>query len=652
VLGSRFFWKLYVSYALLVVFTSAVIGLLVQQQFRASLLTEIERHLVDSTTFLAPQAARFLQRPEDPQAQRPEDSQAQRPEDPQAQRPEDSQAQRREEPQAQRPEDSQAQRPEDPQAQRPEDSQAQRREDPQAVVRELGTATGTRVTLVYPDGQVLADSHHDPARMENHASRPEIRAAYLEPYGMAQRRSRTANQEFLYVARAVRDRAGQPAGVVRAAIPLDELEARVDAARNSVVFGAVVGTMAALVVGLLVARRITAPVAEMTEVAAALQDGDYDRRVRTLPDDEFGMLGQTLNRLADELIQRIAGLSRQSGQLGAMVASMEEGVIAVDREDRVILSNRAARRVLGIESGDVRGEKLWEVARVPGLVELLTDVRDSNTPAHEQIILHREATEIALDARATPFRVDDGRGIVVVLYDITSLRRLERMRTDFVANVSHELKTPLTSIAGYVDTLLDGAIDDDEHNVRFLEKARAQVRRLESLVNDLLALAVIESPVETVSVRNVDWIPIVRDALHRRRDVLETAGLKWSMESPEDPLVVAADPESMIQILDNLLDNATRYTPTDGRVDVRLRRQGPWAVLEVEDTGIGISAADQQRIFERFFRADRARSGDEPGTGLGLSIVKHLVQRLDGEIEVESEVGRGSRFRVRLPLAD
>lgn len=609
-LRSRFFWKLYVSYALLVVLTSGVIGVLVQRQVRSSLLTEIEQHLVHSTAFLAPHAARFIQRPTAPD-ERPGGG-----------------------------------------AVDAEPAAPAAANDLQAVVTALGRETETRITLVRPDGEVLADSHQDPSLMENHGSRPEIREAYANPYGMARRLSRTLDEELLYVARVVRDEAGDAVAVVRTAIALSEVDTRVEAARNSVLFGAALGTLAALAIGAVVARRITAPVAEMTDVAEALQEGDYERRVRNLPGDEIGVLGHTLNRLADELTQRIAGLARQSGQLGAMVAGMEEGVIAVDREDRVILSNRAARRVLGIDGSDVRGEKLWEVARVPGLLELLDEVRRSNTSAHEEIVLHRDATEICLDARATAFRADDGRGIVVVLYDITNLRRLERMRTDFVANVSHELKTPLTSIAGYVDTLLDGAIDDAENNLRFLEKARAQVRRLESLVNDLLALSVIESRQEALSVRNVDWIPIVRDALLRHQDALEAAGLETMTESPEDPLVVAGDAESMLQIVDNLVENATRYTPAGGRITVRLLRREPWGVLEVEDTGIGISSEDQQRIFERFFRADRARSGEKRGTGLGLAIVKHLVQRLDGQIEVDSEVGRGSCFRVRLPLAD
>jgi two-component system phosphate regulon sensor histidine kinase PhoR len=268
---------------------------------------------------------------------------------------------------------------------------------------------------------------------------------------------------------------------------------------------------------------------------------------------------------------------------------------------------------------------------------------------HEEITLVRNVGDIVLDARATPFDTDYQHGVVVVLYDITNLRRLERIRTDFVANVSHELKTPLTSISGFVETLLAGAIHDEENNIRFLGKIEDQVGRLISLVGDLLSLARIESADDALPVLALDWKPIINSSVRRHTPAMEDKKIECVLDLPDESVVVVGDEEAMTQILDNLLDNAIKYTPSGGSITLRLRREGTKAALAVEDSGIGIPRKDFERIFERFYRVDKARSRELGGTGLGLSIVKHLVRTLHGDIEVESEVGRGSRFTVLLP---
>lgn len=587
-LRSRFFWKLYLTYVALVLVTSAIIGLLVNVQLQASLIDDVEGGLRRAALLMAPHAAEALQQ--------------------------------------------------------------RASGDIRHQVETLGRETETRITLVLPDGRVLADSEHAPESMENHGDRPEIVASRSQPFGVARRFSSTLQESLLYVSRAVRvnDRL---VGFVRTSIPLSQVDTRLSALRRTIAFGAGVGILVALAAGLVVAQRITSPVAEMTAVAEALGQGEYDRRVESQPSDEIGVLGATLNRLADELTRRLATLAQERAQLGAMVAGIQEGVLAVDSEDRIVFSNEAVRRLLRASEAELDGRRLSELTRLSELSDLLAAAGQHGEPAREEIALHRNIGDIVLDARATLYEADGERGVVMVLYDITNLRRLEQIRTDFVANVSHELKTPLTSIGGYVETLLSGAIHDEEYNVRFLQRIDDQVARINNLVSDLLSLARIESHEEAILLSPIDWEPLVSAAVQRHAPAMARKHINHHVGVPAEPVVVLGDDEAMTQILDNLLDNAIKYTPEGGSVTMRLASSGPFGTMEVEDTGIGIREKHHERIFERFYRVDKARSRELGGTGLGLSIVKHLVRRLHGEISVESEVARGSRFTITLPLA-
>jgi len=457
-------------------------------------------------------------------------------------------------------------------------------------------------------------------------------------------------QYMLYAAITVR-KDGQIRGTVRTAMPLEEIDAKLAAMRGTVAAGAVIGVLAALLVGIAVARRITAPVAEMTTAAAAMRDGLYEARVRQLPPDEIGILGDTLNRLGAELTRRIATMSHDQAQLRAMIAGMVEGVIAVDDHDRVLYSNNAACTLLGIDSGGGRGRTLWEVVRLAGLTALVAEARARGEPVHRELAVYRGTTELALDAHATAFAVHGAGGVVVVLHDITDLRRLERIRRDFVANVSHELKTPLTSIKGYLETLLDGALYDEQNNLRFLQKIETHVARLADLVRDLLDLAYIESREGSLPLTPVDWRAVVDEAVRRHESALERKGLTCVVHGTAEPVIVLGDPGAMTHVIDNLLDNAIKYTPSSGAVSITLDRDGSLGELAIEDTGVGIPEQDRERIFERFYRVDKARSRELGGTGLGLSIVKHCVHAMGGTVHVDSASGRGSRFIVRLPLA-
>ncbi|MDA0840422.1 MAG: ATP-binding protein [Planctomycetota bacterium] len=585
---SRFFWKLYSSYAALLVVTSVLTGSLVHWRLKASLNVELEKTLESKCILLAPYARRGLE--------------------------------------------------------------SGNQVAMQSEVTSMGRETGTRFTLIRADGTVLADSDESPSQMENHSNRPEVQQALRAPFGMTRRFSQTVRYSMLYIARAVRD-GEKVSGIVRVSIPLKAIDAQLVAVRETIVFGALAGLLTALVFGLIVTQRITRPIREMTEIAEDLRLGKYDHRALNVPNDEIGVLGDTLNRLGEEITSQVDALSREQAQLQAMISRMVEGVLAVDENDRVLLSNQAACDLLGVPGLYERGKPLWSQVRHAGLLELMSATKSSAQPSRGEIVFRRNGRERIFDAQATTFEGGETRGIVVVLHDITDLRRLEHIRRDFVANVSHELKTPLTAIKGYVETLLDGGLHDDQINIPFLKKTSENTTRLSNLVTDLLSLARIESEEGILKATPVPWQPVILDALTRHETKARQKNILMESHLPDSPVTVLGDTEGMTQILDNLLDNAIKYTSESGRIDVRLTRTDSTADLEVKDSGIGIPAKELDRIFERFYRVDKARSRELGGTGLGLSIVKHLAQCMNGQVSVKSEEGRGSSFTVSLLLA-
>jgi two-component system phosphate regulon sensor histidine kinase PhoR len=367
--------------------------------------------------------------------------------------------------------------------------------------------------------------------------------------------------------------------------------------------------------------------------------------------DEIGLLGQTLNELGAEITRRIATLSQEDAQLRAVLASMIEGVVAVDEEDRVAFINQAARALLEIGEPAPVGRSLWDLAPIRELQDMLARARTTGSQEPLEVDLFRGGKERVFQVHASPFQGGGKGGFVLVLHDITELRRLERVRRDFVANVSHELKTPLTSIQGFVETLLSGALHDEHNNVQFLQRIDANVKRLTNLVTDLLSLSRIESGQLAVERTAVDWREVLDGVLRLREPALSAKGLRLDVLGRERALRVRGDKEAMTQVLDNLVDNAIQYTSAPGRITLRLSSQDGFGLMAVADTGIGIPSSDLDRVFERFYRVDKARSRAAGGTGLGLSIVKNLVLRMEGEVRVASVEGQGSTFTVLLPLA-
>ncbi len=399
-------------------------------------------------------------------------------------------------------------------------------------------------------------------------------------------------------------------------------------------------------------RHMRRPLRALTGAADKLGEGNGGQRVFSEAADEIGELVQSFNRMSEHLDARIARLEEDRQQLRTILSGMVEGVVALDSAQRILYANERATQLLGLPWQAPVGRRLWEVVRQRPLLDVVQRALESSEPQREELGWNGSSMR-SLTIHAARLPGLPPRGAVLVMHDTTELRRLERLRQEFVANVSHELKTPLSIIKACVETLLDGAMDDLAHRRQFLEQLDSQSNRLHALILDLLSLARIESGEELFDFQPLLVREIVQACMERHRPRAESKGQIFEMVPPagDEDLSVWADEEALEQILDNLLDNAVKYTLQGGRVSVSWRREGEQVCLEVADTGIGIPDADLPRIFERFYRVDKARSRELGGTGLGLSIVKHLSQAMRGSVRAASRLGQGTTFMVCLPQA-
>jgi two-component system, OmpR family, phosphate regulon sensor histidine kinase PhoR len=397
-------------------------------------------------------------------------------------------------------------------------------------------------------------------------------------------------------------------------------------------------------------RRITQPLQELTEGAARIAAGGHGHKVYPGGRDEVGTLAQSFNHMSEGLATQFAQLEEDRQQLRAILSGMVEGVVALDAELRILFANERAVELFEVASAQaIVGRKLWEVSRQRSLLDLVERAVAAGQPREEELIWNgriQRTLKVHVARLAGPI----ARGAVLVLHDTTDLRRLEQVRQEFVANVSHELKTPLSVIQACVETLLDGAVDDSEHRGPFLERIAEQGNRLYALILDLLSLARIESSAEAFHFQKVSLGEAVEECLNRHLARAEAKNQTLlATPPPTEADTVWADEEAIGQILDNLVDNALKYTPAGGRIEMRWHGENGHVLIEVQDTGIGIPPRDLPRIFERFYRVDKARSRALGGTGLGLSIVKHLAQAMDGSVWADSQPGQGATFFVRLP---
>jgi two-component system phosphate regulon sensor histidine kinase PhoR len=520
----------------------------------------------------------------------------------------------------------------------------------QAAVRKLEEEIESRITFIDKNGVVIADSSKPSLaavlKMDDHSGRPEVLQAMKEGIGDSARHSATLNKQMLYLAYRVDGKDGESLGYVRTALPSAEIAAKSWTRRAAVWSVALVFSLVALIATNRMLSWVLRPLEELTTAVDAIAKGDYGHRVAIENNDELGMLGGTLNRMSDELSTRIDEIQESEGRLSAVLEGMIEGVLALDGDHRVLFANSAAGRLLSFNPEKVIGEHLSRIVKSPSLFEQLGNTRDDR-PSRSEISL----SDDSILRCSTTALTGDSRPVVIVLHDITELRRLERLRQEFVANVSHELKTPLSSIKAYAETLSAGAIEDPENRLRFVREIEDQAERLHQLIIDLLSVARIESGQQTYDIESVVIHGVVQRCIESNRNRASARNIELVCEPSESQVVASADDEAVREIVDNLINNAIKYTPNDGKITVRWEKDGDTALIEVIDTGIGISEDDQQRIFERFYRVDKARSREMGGTGLGLSIVKHLTQFFGGTIDVSSVLNEGTTFTVRLPLA-
>jgi two-component system phosphate regulon sensor histidine kinase PhoR len=519
-----------------------------------------------------------------------------------------------------------------------------------AACVEMGKLTSTRYTVVLVSGLVIGDSERDPASMDDHSDRPEIREAYAGRVGRSTRHSDTLERQMMYVAVPVL-RDGHVVAVMRASVPVTALATTLRAIYTDVTLAGLVIALVAALVSLLVARRINRPLGQMKRGAERFAAGDLDYRL-TVPDaEETGVLAESMNRMAAQLDERIRTVTRQRNELEAVLTSMIEAVLVVDTDGQVIKANDAAGQLFGLDPERVRGRSIQEAIHNADLNRFVTRALDSVVPVEDEILLHRRE-ETFLQAHGSTLRDASGRaiGALVVMHDVTRLKKLERVRSDFVANVSHELKTPITSIHGFVETLRDGALDDRGNAERFLEIIGRQAERLNAIIEDLLSLSRIEQENDTgqIVLEPSKVGMVIKSAMSTcsrkamDRDIeLENGG--------ENSIEVPMNAPLLEQALVNLIDNAIKYSDGGATVRISTEATDTELVLSVSDSGCGIGSEHLSRLFERFYRVDKARSREDGGTGLGLAIVKHIAAAHRGRVSVKSALGKGSTFRIHLP---
>jgi two-component system phosphate regulon sensor histidine kinase PhoR len=517
-----------------------------------------------------------------------------------------------------------------------------------AIADRAGAAAGARVTWIDASGAVLGDSELPLARLaevESQAQHPEVAEALAGRVGTGTLRSDRVGRSRLTLAIPL---AG--GGALRLAAELPELEAEVAGLRRALAGAAAIGLLAALALGYGVALLALAPVRELRRIAESVAEGDLAPSVPLRASDEFGEIAVAIRRMAEQLRERLDEVTREKEQLRAVLDGMGEGVLVVDAGGLIIMANERLRDLYGVR-GEILGRTPLSALRDAALDEALSRAVETDEPVSCQIPAGpRGLRTLGVHAVRFPSGRAPRTGTVAVLRDVTEAARLDRMRRDFVANASHELRTPLAAVRGFAETLLANGSLSAADRRSYLEIIDRHARRLGSLVDDLLELSRIESGDANLQPTRVDVAALVDAWLRDAKLRVAERRLAVSQHA-EGPALAWADRRAVEQILANLLENAIRYTEPGGRIDVRTRSDERWVRIDVEDTGVGIPAADLDRIFERFYRVDKARSREHGGTGLGLSIVKHLVQGSGGRIQVRSEPGRGSTFSVTLPRA-
>lgn len=518
------------------------------------------------------------------------------------------------------------------------------------LCKETGAVSSTRFTVILPDGRVIGDSQKNPDNLDFHGNRPEIVNALKTGMGSSERYSATLNHQMMYVALRLSDQ-DRHLGILRTAIPVTAIDKVLHSIEFRVVVGGLVIALLAAMISLYVSRRISRPVEEMRRGAELFARGNLTYRLPAPPSTELAGLADAMNTMAMQLEDRIQTVVSQRNEYEAVLSSMVEGVIAIDQDETILSINQAALNMLKIKSSDAKNRTIHEVVRNRQFLTFVMDSLAGKTLKEGDIEIQRPEKHI-INIRCMALRdaTLQSIGSLVVLNDVTRIRRLENIRKDFVANVSHEIKTPLTAIKGFVETLQQAMAADQADNLKFLGIIDKHVNRLNAVVEDLLALARIEQIDEKASatLEKSRLRSLLENAVSVVQHRAEVKQISIIIEIKEDHHI-KVDSTLFEQALVNLLDNAVAYSPENETVTISTQEKKKEFVIDITDQGIGISNQHLPRLFERFYRVDKARSRKHGGTGLGLAIVKHIVQAHGGKVTVQSQPGKGSIFSIHLP---
>lgn len=526
-------------------------------------------------------------------------------------------------------------------------NQLENKEELEDFVEKYGEAYQVRLTLIQEDGEVLADSDRE-AELENHATREEVIQALKGESVSMNRYSKTMGQDYSYSAVPIDN--GMIKGVLRVSLPLAEIRALDQGVTKSVIGSLAACIIVALILAVIFVKIISTPIAEVTQAAEKVSEGDYDIKIYTREKNELGRLAKSFNIMATNLKANIQKLTRRNIELEAMLGSMKSGVIAIDESNAILFHNQAFSKMLAQEGKDYVGKSLYNVMRNAVSFDAMDAVRKSKeTEIREGLFTNIEDdTQRMIRVTATPLSQEEGKtlGVLLILEDTTKIKKLESIRSDFVSNVTHELKTPLTSIRGFIETLKNGAIKEEKTARKFLDIIDIEAERLYTLIQDILILSEIEQK------KDYEVVPCsVESCIQSVIELLE-GKLNENVTIVYNPVPYIkpyyCNPDRMKQLLINLLDNAMKYTEK-GTITIACKEETNLLILNISDTGIGIKQEDLPRIFERFYRVDKSRSRKQGGTGLGLSIVKHIVELYNGNIHVESKLEVGTTFEIRLP---
>ncbi len=506
-----------------------------------------------------------------------------------------------------------------------------------------------RVTIVDSQGVVLGDSEESPSQMDNRLNRPEFVKALQEGVGFISRYSSTKNEDLFYAAVPVYSNS-QLLGFVRLSLPMTELiQARITIWK-AVIFSLFLALLISIYIGIRFARNITVPLEEMARTAQDIARGNFSKTIYIREEDEIGRLGTAFNHMAQTLEEKVQEIVKSKNQLESLLTSMVIGILLLDREGKIILSNPAAEAIISFSQEEVLGKSHLSVLRDYRLSETVGNVLSTGKPQRLEININ-VPNEKTLEVNLAPVKDARGEvnGLVIAFHDITEIRRLERMRSEFIANVTHELRTPVTSVKGFTETLMQEENLEDPRLVKeFLEIIDREAERLNRLISDLLELTKIEYQ-GLIKFVPVDVKELIEEVTKKLDPQIKKKKLQLSLGIPDSPTYILGDEDKLCQVLLNLLDNSIKYTPEGGHVKITLQEQEKEILVVVEDTGIGIPREEISRVFERFYRVDKARSRKMGGTGLGLAIVKHVIEAHHGKVWVESSLGQGSRFYFTLP---